>query len=245
MAGVALCFVKFKDPLLVWMKGISKGLIGAAFILLLWSDGSLPLPSFMGDAGLFFRLYLLCAIAWCVLCAVSYHVDRRVFSRNNWMSWLLLAALCAACLTETRLVQEFFGILYEWNAGLTGASLAWWKIALLVGGSIAAYDYDYNHMGVDALFLGALAGGALVLRALMDYRFPLCPDPAAGVPGEHPVLPPKRAEGKKTLRLLSPLYLVAQTGAALLAVLLMHKDLWLLLIFLILYGSVFYAAAEK
>lgn len=245
VVGVALCVVKFKDPLLVWMRGLAKAVIGAAFILLLWSDGSLPLPAFMGDAGLFFKIYLLCAIAWCVLCAMSYQVDRRAFPRNNWLSWLLLAVLFAACLTQTRLVQEFFGVLYEWNAGLSGASLAWWKIALLVGGAIAAYDYDYNRMGADSLFLGALAGGALVLRALMSYRFPLWQVlPLAFLVSTLCCLQ-NELKGKKTLRLLSPLYLAAQTGAALLAVLLMHRDLWLMLILLILYGVIFYVTAEK
>lgn len=244
-AGVALGIVKFKDPLLVWMKGLAKAMIGAAVILLLWSDGALPAPVFAGDSGLFFKAYLLCAAAWCVLCAMSYFLDGKAFRRNNWLSWLLLAGMFAAFLTEARLVQEFFGILREWRMAWTSDSLSWWKIAVLVGCAVAAYDFDYGRMGADSLFLGALAGGALVLRALAAHSFPLWQIlPLAYLVSTLCCLQ-NELKGSKTLRLLSPLYLAAQTAAGLLAVLLMHEGLWLALVFLILYGAVFYAAGGK
>lgn len=243
--GVALGVVKFKDPLLVWMKGLAKAIIGAAVILLLWSDGALPVPGFAEDSGLFFTAYLLCAAAWCVLCAMSYFLDSRVFQRNNWLSWLLLAVLFASFLTETRLVQEFFGILREWRMMWSSESLAWWKIAVLVGCAVAAYDFDYGRMGADSLFLGALAGGALVLRGLIDYSFPMWQAlMAVYVVGSLCCLQ-NELRGIRTLRLTSPLYLAAQTAAGLLAVFLMHQGLWLMLVFLVLYGAVFYAAGGK
>lgn len=248
-AGVVLCFLKFKEPLSVWMKGISKTIIGAAFLLMLWSDGSLPFPSFRGDSGLFFALYLVCALAWCVLCVLSYNADSEAQQRNNWLSRLLLAAVFVACLTETELVVNFFSVLGRWNMELPTVSLAWWRVALtgvlLVGGSIATYNYDGSCMGPDSLFLGALAGGVVLLRVLMDFGFPFCQVLLLVILVGSLCCFLNEMKGKKTLRLSSPAYLIAQTGAALAAVFLMYHDLWMPLVLLILYGVIFYATVDK
>lgn len=246
--GVGLRFIKFKDPLRVWMKCLSKTCIGAAIFLILFGNGSL-FPPMYNPTGVAFFLYLLCAAAWCVLCVLSYRVDSESFVLNNWLSRGLLALLAVLCLTETRYVYDLFPLLAGWLNSISEVSLAWWRTALtvvlLVGGAIAAYDYDRSRMGVDSLFLGALAGGLLLLRVLMDFSFPFCLVLLLVYLAGSACCFRNELKQWKTLRLASPIYLIAQTGAALLSVLLLYCGLWMPLLLLALYGAVFYAAFGK
>lgn len=249
LAGLVLCVLPVGASLAVWLKGLGRTAIGASILLLLWSNGQLPEPLFADGAKAFLVFYLLCALAWYAMCVASYTVDQGVLRRNNWLSWLLLAVFCVLCLAETALVQEAMVPIRNWLLAMPGASLAWWKavlaMAVLTGCAIAAYDYDYGHMGPDSLVLSALGGGILLLRVLLSSYFAFSwMVLLVFLAGAFRCLQNEMKQ-IKTLRLSSPVYLIAQTVVLLLAVCLLRRGLWVLTVLFIVYGMVFYATFGK
>ena len=248
--GVVLCVLPFKGILAVWMKGLGRTAIGASLLLLLGSDGRLPKPTFFVNGGeAFFFFYLLCAVAWYTLCAVSYAVDEDVQRRDYRLSWLLLGVFCTLCLTETSLVWEMLGPVQMWLLAVPSVGLAWWKavfaMVVLIGCAVAAYDFDYACMGEDSLVLGTLGGGILLLRVLLSsyFVFSWLVIPVFLVGAFHCLQ--NEVEQEKTLRLSSPAYLIAQTAALLLAVCLLKRGLWVVATLLVVYGLVFYTVHGK
>ena len=247
--GLALNLFTPKKAGTVWLRGVAKTLMGMALIMQNWTEGGLFTASFLGEGQTFMEFFLLFSMIWFTVAACSTYADQDLQARNNWLSTFLLFFLFLFCTVEKGLANRWMGQIGAFMDNLATDTLAWWKIILAsaVCGccAVATYDQKNKVMGVDSVFLMALALGAIVIRVLMTTYFSF----------NWIVLPfllvgsvrclKNEVVQKKTLRLPSWGYLAAQFVMLLLSIHLLVSGLWINLLVLVVYLLIFYTNFTK
>lgn len=232
-----------------WLRNLIKVIIGAAFVLMIWSEGNLLHPVFHEGGEIIFIFYLMFSVMWFTFCSISYHLNIDAVKRNGRLSNLLLILLVLFCSTEFELAMEFAMDFRSFLLDMPYDGLAWWKVLLgaviLVGCAVVTYDRENGTMGADSLVLCFIASAMLLLRVLMDNYF--LHSWIIFIVFLFSCLRCLKNErnGKKTLRLNSLAYTAVQIAVLIGAVLLLKASLWIDLVIIALYTLIFYNFAAK
>lgn len=244
LAGGVLCVLPVKGDLALWIKGLGWAGVGSFCVLLAWSPR--PPAAYLPASFLF---YLLCLVAWYGMCALCWVIRADSLKLSRWLSRLLLAVFAALSLLAPTLLRSHFTGVDIWLVDASYAGFAWWKVLLasgvLAGCAVAAYNFPQKRAGVDCLTLGGLSGLLLLLRVLVSF---FSPQGVLTLPlylvGLFCCVKNELKNGK-TLALGGPQYLLAQTGALILAAGLFEAGLWYMVVILAVYGLMFYALRGK
>ena len=233
----------------LWLQFIGKTVAGASIILVIWANGKIFEPTWKDGGETLLTVYLLVAVVWFVFCGISCHVDSGTYTRNDWLSNILLILFVLFCITENGLAQTFIPRAKLYLLSMSTAALAWWKVILsvvvLAGGAIVTFDYQNDTMGADALVLCFAASALIILKVLLANYFAFnwvvflvfligcigCIN--------------NEVRCKKTLRLAALDYAAVQLVAILASIWLLKAGLWINLVIAAAYTLVFYETAEK
>ncbi len=152
-----------------------KTVAGASIILVIWANGKIFEPTWKDGGETLLTVYLLVAVVWFVFCGISCHVDSGTYTRNDWLSNILLILICTVLYNGKWLAQTFIPRAKLYLLSMSTAALAWWKVILsvvvLAGGAIVTFDYQNDTMGADALVLCFAASALIILKVLLANYF--------------------------------------------------------------------------
>lgn len=249
IAGLALGIFVPKKPSSVWLKGIGKTAIGAAIIMMFWSDGNLLDPKFHSGGDTFLAFYLLWAVVWNFFCVVAGRIDYGSIKRNGRLTNILLLILAAACFLEYNLIQGYIYGLKDMMLSIPTDWFVWWKVvlavAVLLGCAVASYDYEKQTSGTDAVMLAILASAIILLKALLCNYFSfnwvifaifmVCSVRCLR----------NERNGMYTMRMSTPIYMGVQLLVLLGAVWMIKAGLWISVIIIAVYVYLFYSGIGK
>ena len=252
LTGLAVGVAGIANKKISWVTGLAGGMIGISFILPGWSNCDLSDFQFSDSGAALLLLFVIFNMLWTV---ILYIIVKTVPEKATGTIWIGIVLLSVFILGLTIGMDYIKECLPAWKAGLIDCPhtiFAWWKVILssvvLLAGSFALYVIDGikgNHLSVDTY--GMVVAGEIILTAkiLMSIYFSF-----NGlilvilIAGTFKCMKNDYA-GRKTLKLNSITYLIAQYCTVFSAIFLLKNGLWINVVLSAIFFAAFYVELGK